>query len=140
MPKATSLGNLAEDIMQIVHVYRSSVLVAIADHMDECSEVFMKNAKLPPESGGSPYDVDNTSSKHYRDCWKVKPMKKAKFVRYIGNTKKVKAKKNSDKTIPLINILEYGTHHNSHPHVDRILDKSKDEIVDIIVKNIPKGR
>ena len=139
MPNAVALGDLGNELAEMLHVSRSTVLKSIADHMDECAAVFMENAKLPPEDGGSPYDKDNHRTKHYRDCWKVKNMKKAKYVRYIGNTKKVKAhSKDDEPTIPLINILEYGKNKNSHPHVDRILGKSHDEIVDIIVKNIKK--
>ena len=141
----TTLANLANDISDALHVYRSNVLAAIADHMDECAEVFMENAKLPYIDGGSPYDDKNTKTPHYRDSWKVKPMKKAKFVRYIGNTKKVKAHYKDDKpTIPLINILEFSKRENkdgnpmARPHVASILKKSEGKIVEIITSNIKK--
>ena len=139
MPNATSLANLGDQISEMLHVYRSTVLASIADHMDECADVFMDNAKLPYADGGSPYDETNTTTKHYRDCWKVKSMKKAKYVRYIGNTKKVKAHhKDDEPTIPLINILEYAKDKRARPHVDKILSKSEGKIVDIIVTNIKK--
>ena len=83
-------------------------------------------------------DEDNIKTKHYRDSWKVKNLRKAKYVRYIGNTKKVKAHyKDDEPTIPLINILEYSTK-TGRPHVSRILDDSKDKIIDIIATNIQK--
>lgn len=139
MPNTTTLANLGNDIAEALHVYRSTVLQSIADHMDECAEVFMENAKLPYADGGSPYDDKNTKTPHYRDSWKVKPMKKAKYVRYIGNTKKVKAHYKDDvPTIPLINILEYAKDKRARPHVDKILSKSEGKIVDIIVTNIKK--
>ena len=143
--RATTLANLANDISAALHVYRSNVLASIADHMDECAKVFMDNAQLSYDDGGSPYDPKNKKTAHYRDCWAVKKMKKAKYVRYIGNTKKVKAHgKDSNPTIPLINILEFSKRQNAkgepmaRPHVANILGNSQDEIVDIIVRNIKK--
>lgn len=137
--RATTLANLADDISDALHIYRSAVLASIADHMDECAGVFMENAKLPYEDGGSPYDPENKKTPHYRDSWKVKNMKKAKYVRYIGNTKKVKAHYGDDvPTIPLINILEYSKNKKARPHVSNILANSEDEIVGIIVDNIKK--
>ena len=137
--RATTLANLANDISDVLHVYRSAVLASIADHMDECADVFIDNAKRPYEDGGSPYDDENHATKHYRECWQIKNMKKAKYVRYIGNTKKVKAHYKDDvPTIPLINILEYAKDHRARPHVAKILGDSKDKIVDIIVTNIKK--
>ena len=140
--RATTLADLGNDIADMLHTYRSSVLASIADHIDDCAKVFIENAQRPYEDGGSPFDPDNHKTKHYRDCWQVKRMKKAKYVRYIGNTKTVPDKKHGN--IPLINILEYSKRVNSknesmaRPHVARILDDSKGEIVDIIVKNIKK--
>ena len=139
MPNATSLADLGNKISEALNVYKGAVLTSIADHMDECANVFMENAKLPYADGGSPYDEDNVKTPHYRDSWKVKNMKKAKYVRYIGNTKKVKAHYKDDvPTIPLINILEYAKDKRARPHVDSILSKSEGKIVDIIVSNIRK--
>ena len=137
--RATTLANLADDISNAIRVYRGAVLESIADHIDECAEVFMDNAKRPYADGGSPYDEDNHRTKHYRECWKVKNMKKAKYVRYIGNTKKVKAHYgDKEPTIPLINILEFSKDKRARPHVSRILDDSKDKIIGIIADNIKK--
>ena len=139
MPNTTTLANLGDRISEALGIYRNVVLASIADHMDECANVFLENAKLPYEDGGSPYDDENVRTKHYRDSWAIKNMKKAKYVRYIGNTKKVKAHyRDSQPTIPLINILEYRKDSKARPHVDRILNKSEGKIVDIIVSNIKK--
>lgn len=139
MPNTTTLANLGEKLSEALGLYKGAVLASIADHMDECADVFMDNAKLPYADGGSPYDEENVRTKHYRDSWQVKNMKKAKYVRYIGNTKKVKAHyRDSEPTIPLINILEYAKDSRARPHVDSILNKSEGKIVDIIVSNIKK--
>lgn len=135
--KFTTLANLANDISEALHIYRSTVLNSIADHMDECADVFITNAKRPYADGGSPYDDENNLTRHYRDCWQIKKMKKAKYVRYIGNTKKVKAHyKDTAPTIPLINILEYSKGSRGRPHIGRIISDSQGKIVDIIVTNI----
>lgn len=137
--KYTTLANLAEDISTALGIYRSAVLQSIADHMDECAEVFIDNAKREYADGGSPYDDNNHLTKHYRECWKVKKLRKAKYVRYIGNTKKVKAHyRDSEPTIPLINILEFRKDNRARPHVARILNDSQDKIFGIIADNIKK--
>ena len=132
-----TLDDLVPKIQEIVNVYRREVLGAIADTMNENAEDFVREVKKikPPKNGPGRDGV------HYRDCWKVKKMRKAKFVRYIGNTKKVKAHKDdSQPTIPLINILEFSTDPFKHrPHVGKALDASSDKIINRIISHIQKA-
>lgn len=135
-PQYTTLSNLGEAILDIVDAYRDQVLGAIGDGVQEGAEIYIKEVKnISP-----PYDGPGIGG-HYRDSWKIKPMKKAKFVRYIGNTKKVKAHyTDSQPTIPLINILEFSTDPNKHrPHVGQAISNSKDQIFNLIVAKIQKG-
>lgn len=141
----TTLSDLGNEIALALGIYRSNVLESIANHIEECANVFIDYAQLPYEDGGSPFDIHNHKTPHYRDSWAIRDTKKTKFVRYIGNTKKVKAHgRDSEPSIPLINILEYSKRTNkkgesmARPHVQSILENSHDEIVDIIVKNIEK--
>ena len=128
-----TLENLVPKIQDIVQVYRDQVLGAIGNCIKECDEVFLREVKKV-----SPYNANNKSNKHYKDCWTVKSMKRAKFVSYIGNTKKVKARAaDSEPTIPLINILEYSSK-RAQPHVNKALDNSKDEVINLIISNIGK--
>ena len=132
-PQYTTLEDLVPKIQDIIHVYRDQVLGAIANSVEEGAEVWIREVKKisPPDDGPG-------IGGHYRNCWKIKPMRKAKFVKYIGNTKKVKAHyKDNEPKIPLINILEFSTTRGK-PHVGKALENSKDEIMNLIIRNIKK--
>ena len=135
-PEYVTLDNLVPKIQEVVNAYRTEVLAAIADTMDENAQDFVTEVKKikPPKNGPGRGGV------HYRDCWTVKKMRKAKFVRYIGNTKKVKAHVTDDnETIPLINILEFSPDPDRHrPHVGKALNHCEDQIVNRITKYIKK--
>ena len=134
-PQYTTLTNLADDIQQIVNAYRNAVLGAIGDSIQESAEIYVSEVKKvsPPDDGPG-------IGGHYRNSWKIKPMRKAKYVRYIGNTKKVKAHyTDSQPTIPLINILEFSSNPSKHrPHVGKAINNSKDQIFNLIASNIQK--
>ena len=131
-----TLEDLVPKIQDVVQVYRNEVLAAIADTMDDNAKDFVTEVKKikPPKNGPGREGV------HYRNCWTVKKMKKAKFVRYIGNTKKVKAHVTDDKpTIPLINILEFSPDPDRHrPHVGTALNHCEDQIINRIANHIQK--
>lgn len=135
-PQYTTLTNLADDISNILNEYRVKVLGGIADGIQESAELYVTEVKKV-----SPPKDNKGIGGHYRDSWKIKPMRKAKYVRYIGNTKKVKAHyTDSQPTIPLINILEFSSDPNKHrPHVGKAIQNSKSQIIDIITKKIQKG-
>lgn len=129
-PQYTSLSNLASDIQNVVNAYRDAVLGAIGDGVQESAELFVDEVKKV-----SPVDTGE-----YKRSWKIKPMRKAKYVRYIGNTKKVKAHyTDSEPTIPLINILEFSSNPSKHrPHVGKAVNNSKDQIINLIASKIQK--
>ena len=131
----TTLNELGEEITDMLHVYRSTVLKAIQDNMDECGDIFIANVKKisPPEDGPG-------IGGHYRDMWGKKKLSRAKYVVYVGNSKKVKRKnKDTEPAIPLINILEFSPNPDKHrPHVGTALNNSKDQIVNVIAKAIEK--
>ena len=134
--KFTTLANIDKALMEITDAYRKTVLNAIADGIQEGAEIFIGEARKV-----SPYDVDNHSTPHYKDSWQIKPMKKAKYIRYVGNTKKVKAhSKDSAPTIPLINILEYSTRPATIKcrHVGTAINNSKDQIMNLLTSKIQK--
>lgn len=131
----TTLENLDDVIVEITGAYRKAVLGAIADGVKEGAEIYVSEVKKvsPPLDGPG-------IGGHYRDSWMIKPMRKAKYVKYIGNTKKVKAHQaDSEPTIPLINILEFSKNPNKYrPHVDKALNNSKDQIINLIVSKVQK--
>lgn len=132
-PQYTTLSDLVPKIQDIVHVYRDAVLGAIAESIDEGAKVYVREVKKvsPPDDGPG-------IGGHYRSKWKIKPMRKARFVKYIGNTKKVKAHvKDKEPTIPLINILEFSTRCGK-PHVGKALENSSGEIIDLVIEHIKK--
>ena len=136
-PQYTNLSDLCNDVQKIVDSYRKEVLGGIEAGADECAKVFIDEVKKV-----SPYDADNTKTPHYKDSWKIKPMRRAKYVRYVGNTKRVKGKDKSGKAtlIPLINILEFSTDAHKHqPHVGTAVNNSKGQIISIITSKIQKG-
>ena len=135
-----TLEDLVPKIQEVVNAYRNEVLGAIADTMEDNAKDFIDEAKKI-----SPYDGSNHKSPHYRDCWTVKKMKKAKFVKYIGNTKKVKALySDAEPTIPLINILEFTKRVNedgepmARPVVGKALSNCEDQIISRIISHIQK--
>ena len=132
-PQYTSLSNMAEDIQKILNAYRDEVLGGIANGVQEGAEYFISEVKKV-----SPYDDENETTPHYKDSWEIKKMSKAKYVRYVGNTKKVKAhSKDTAPTIPLINILEFSSNPNKHrPHVGTAVESSKSQILELIIRKI----
>lgn len=128
----TTLADLQEDISKLLNDYSNKVKEGIASGVQEAAEVFIRHAQQ-----GSP--PDNHAGKEYYKSWAIKQMKHAKYVRYVGNTKKVKAHYTDAKpTIPLINILEFSTSHG-HPHVKKIIESSQAEVIDCITNKIIKG-
>lgn len=134
-PQYTTLSDLANDIMEIMHVYRSNVLDSIEGSIDTCGDIFIAEVKKvsPPNDGPG-------IGGHYRDMWAKKKLRKAKYVVYVGNKKKVKRhQKDATPAIPLINILEFSTDpQKCRPHVGTAITKSKDQIINTISNGIGK--
>lgn len=121
----TTLADLQEDIAKILNDFSHKVKDGIALGVQDAANIFIRHA----EQGSPP-------GREYYKCWAIKPMKHAKYVRYIGNTKKVKAHYTDAKpTIPLINILEFSTV-RGHPHVSRIIESSKSDVYECIIEKI----
>lgn len=131
----TTLSDLANDIQSIMNVYTSNVLDSIERNIDKCGDIFIDEVKRisPPNDGPG-------IGGHYRNCWKKKKLRKAKYVVYIGNTKKVKRhQKDAEPKIPLINILEFSSNPKKYrPHVGKAVSNSKDQIIDTIANGIEK--
>lgn len=131
MAKAhTTLEDLVPKIQDCVDAYRREVLGAIGNCIEDCAKIWVSEAvKVAPEKTGE-----------YKNSFVIKPKKRAKFVRYIGNSKLVKAHvTDSAPSIPLINILEYSTDPSKYrPHVDTALENSKDQIINLVIENIGK--
>ena len=77
----TDLSHLAQDVSEMLNMYREKVLSAVADGVQEGAETFIKEVKKvsPPNDGPG-------IGGHYRNMWKIKPMRRAKYVRYVGNS------------------------------------------------------
>ena len=128
----TTLADLQEDLAKLLNDYTYKVKQGIAKGVGDAAEIVIRHAEhnSPP---------DDRPGKEYYKSWAIKPMKHAKYVRYVGNTKKVKAHYTDAKpTIPLINILEFSTTHG-HPHVKKIIESSKTEVFDCIVEKIKEA-
>ena len=126
-PNYTSLADLGNDLAKLIGSYSKSVTDAVAKGVDESANIFIKKAET-----GSPRRIPE-----YYSCWAIKPMQKAKYVRYVGNTKKVKGKNNTQ--IPLINILEFSKT-RGHPHVKDIIENSKEDIINCMMDKIGNAR
>lgn len=127
LPQYTTLDHLVDDVQNIVKAYRGNVLDAIEKNIDDCGYIFIKEAQ-----NASPVDTGE-----YKQSWAKKKLRKARFSTVIGNTKKVRRnKKDPGKSIPLINILEFGTGWRRQPHVGTALNNSKDQIVNTIANGI----
>lgn len=129
----TSLAEMDEAIMGVIGKYHSLILDAIADGADEAANFFIKEAQKvsPPFDGES----KSKSKTRYRDCWAIKDRPKAKYVRSVGNTKKVKGKNNTN--IPLINILEFSTT-RGRPHVAKAVANSESQIMELYMSKLEK--
>lgn len=127
----TSLADMDEAIIKVVGAYRSNVLDAIAKSADEAANIFIGEAS----KASPPFEGESKGSPRYRDCWAIKDRPKAKYVRSVGNSKKVKGKNNS--SIPLINILEFSTV-RGRPHVEKAIQNSKSQIFDLFQNNVEK--
>ena len=132
MSDYTTLADLQEDLAKLLDDYTAKVKEGIAKGVGDAAEIVIKQA----EQNSPP---DDHAGKEYYMSWAVKPMQHAKYVRYVGNTQKVKAHYTDAKpTIPLINILEFSTKHG-HPHVKRIIDSSKNAVFDCIIEKIKEA-
>lgn len=136
-----TLEDLVPKIQERFLAYRSDVLNAIQATMDENAKDFIREAKKL-----SPYDKHNHKTPHYKNSWAVKRMRKAKYVKYIGNTKKVKGHYNdAEPKIPLINILEFTQSKNekgesmARPVVAKALENCEDQIINRIIEYIQKA-
>lgn len=129
----TSLAEMDEALMSVIGNYRFLVLDAIADGADEAANIFIKEAQKvsPPFEGTS----KSKSKTRYKDSWAIKNRPKAKYVRSVGNTKKVKGKNNTN--IPLINILEFSTT-CGRPHVSKALENSQGQIFELYKSKLEK--
>ena len=139
-PQYTTLSDLVNDIQSIMEVYRSNVLGSIEKSIDKCGEIFIDEVKKisPPDDGPG-------INGHYRDRWAMHKPRKAKYVVYIGNRKKVKRhQEDAEPKIPLINILEFATTATKNgkvrarPHVGKAVSNSKDQIINTIANGIEK--
>lgn len=120
----TSLAEMDEAIMKIIGNYRTRVLEAMEKGAEEGANLFIKEAqKVSP-----PFEGTSKGSPRYRDCWAIKNRPKAKYVRSVGNSKKVKGKNNTN--IPLINILEFSTV-RGRPHVAKAVQNSAGQILEL---------
>ena len=120
----TSLAEMDEAIMKIIGNYRTRTLEAIEKGAEEGANLFIKEAqKVSP-----PFEGTSKGSPRYRDCWAIKNRPKAKYVRSVGNSKKVKGKNNTN--IPLINILEFSTV-RGRPHVAKAVQNSAGQILEL---------
>lgn len=127
----TTLAEMDKAIMEVIGAYRFKALEAISKSADEGANLFINEAsKVSP-----PFEGTSKGSPRYRDCWAIKNRPKAKYVRSVGNTKKVKGKNNT--SIPLINILEFSTT-RGRPHVEKAIQNSKNQIIEIIQNNLEK--
>lgn len=110
--------------MKIIGNYRTRVLEAMEKGAEEGANLFIKEAqKVSP-----PFEGTSKGSPRYRDCWTIKNRPKAKYVRSVGNSKKVKGKNNTN--IPLINILEFSTV-RGRPHVAKAVQNSAGQILEL---------
>ena len=120
----TSLAEMDEVLMKIIGNYRTRVLEAMEKGAEEGANLFIKEAqKVSP-----PFEGTSKGSPRYRDCWAIKNRPKAKYVRSVGNSKKVKGKNNTN--IPLINILEFSTV-RGRPHVAKAVQNSAGQILEL---------
>ena len=120
----TSLAEMDEALMKIIGNYRTRVLEAMEKGAEEGANLFIKEAqKVSP-----PFEGTSEGSPRYRDCWAIKNRPKAKYVRSVGNFKKVKGKNNTN--IPLINILEFSTV-RGRPHVAKAVQNSAGQILEL---------
>jgi hypothetical protein len=120
----TSLAEMDEALMKIIGNYRTRVLEAMEKGAEEGANLFIKEAqKVSP-----PFEGTSKGSPRYRDCWAIKNRPKAKYVRSVGNSKKVKGKNNTN--IPLINILEFSTV-RGRPHVAKAVQNSAGQILEL---------
>ena len=127
----TSLSEMDEAIMEVIGAYRTKALEAISKGAEDGAKIFIEEAKKV----SPPFEGTSKGSPHYRDCWAIKDRPKAKYVRSVGNSKKVKGKNNT--SIPLINILEFSTV-RGRPHVSKAVQNSKDRIFTLYMSYLEK--
>lgn len=127
----TNLADMDTAIMEVIGAYRTKALDAIAKGAEDGAKIFIEEAKKV----SPPFEGTSKGSPKYRDCWAIKPRPKAKYVRSVGNTKRVKGKNNTN--IPLINILEFSTV-SGRPHVSKAVQNSKDRIFTLFMSYLEK--
>lgn len=127
MSNKTGIDDVEGAIADILKEYGDVVFKATDEALGAGEKVLIKKLK-----SSSPKGKDAPG---YKKGWKGKG-KKYKLKRYVGNTKVVKGKKSD--TIPLSNILEYGTKSKHQGLIKRTYESSVNEIASAIINEVKK--
>ena len=120
------INNLDVAVAELLEEYGDVVYQATEAGLTAAEKVLIRNLKAASPEG---------PSKEYKKAWKSKG-KKYKLKRYVGNTKTVKGK--SSDTIPLSNILEYGSKSKHQGKIKRTYEESINEMAAAVVAEIKK--
>ncbi len=136
-----TLSKMGDVIADLLGDYNRQVDAIIIKGTPKAAEVFRQQAiKTCIEDEVIDHEAARKSPYgYYKDNWVIKDTQTL-FTKYVGNKKKVKAHAQDIKeTIPLINILEYGTHNNSHPHLNKAIKASKQDVINVYINLLERG-
>lgn len=132
-----NLENLGDRLADFIDERLGGIKAPLDDALPGAGDIFIKYAKAETDKKGV-FNPKNADGEHFKDSWEVQRKSKYKHTVFVGNSKKVSSK--ASDSIPLINIIEYGTHDKKdlkpRPIIDDALNAAADEIMDYIASAI----
>ena len=118
--------DLQAEIEKTLNEYKDLVYVVTEEGLSAAEKVLISNLKNDSPIG---------ETKEYKKGWKGTG-KKYKLLRFVGNTKTIKAKKRGE--IPLSNVLEYSPKSKHRGRIKRTYEASIDQMTAAVISTIKR--
>lgn len=118
--------DLQAEIDKVLNEYKDLVYVVTEEGLSAAEKVLVSNLKNDSPVG---------ETKEYKKSWKGTG-KKYKLLRFVGNTKTIKAKKRGE--IPLSNVLEYSPKSKHRGRIKQTYNESIDQMTAAVISTIKR--
>ena len=118
--------DLQAEIEKTLNEYKDLVYVVTEEGLSAAEKVLISNLKNDSPAG---------ETKEYKKSWKGTG-KKYKLLRFVGNTKTIKAKKRGE--IPLSNVLEYSPKSKHRSRIKQTYNESIDQMTAAAISTIKR--
>ena len=120
------VDDFQREVNKILEEYKDLVYTVTEEGLSAAEKVLIANLKNDSPEG---------ETKQYKKSWKGTG-KKYKLLRFVGNTKTIKAKKRGE--IPLSNVLEYSPSSKHRGRIKRTYEASIDQMTAAVISTIKR--